>query len=223
MQRHASGDRAAARGAAVSERTSNSLLSGATIAVEHDHVCVRNATGWLLASFKIGDNPSFPEFVTQAVGHQEHWLKGDSAPEPCPAPGVMDRFSDQEFATILCGHLVSTPDIAERDREFLEQAYRRFKAASAPPPVLEQWQPIATAPKDGTCVDLWVDGERWSDCLWGAPHHSCGEEGAYCDSDEHSLGPSWVFTTLNHRLETEPSHWRPVPEGPRITKGSDHA
>jgi hypothetical protein len=61
-------------------------------------------------------------------------LEACSGHEPCPAPSVMDRFSDQEFATILCGHLVSTPDIAERDREFLEQAYRRFKAASAPPP-----------------------------------------------------------------------------------------
>jgi hypothetical protein len=30
------------------------------------------------------------------------------------------------------------------------------------------WQPIETAPKDGTVVDLWVRGRgRVTDCVWG--------------------------------------------------------
>jgi len=86
-------------------------------------------------------------------------------------------------------------------------------AASAPPPVPE-WQRIETAPKDGTCVDLFVDDERWPDCVWGLPNHSCGEDEGYCDSDWHSLEEGWVFTTLNMAIEASPSHWMLPPSGP---------
>jgi hypothetical protein len=33
-----------------------------------------------------------------------------------------------------------------------------------------QWEPIKTAPKDGTLVDLWVDGARLPDCRWGSQY-----------------------------------------------------
>lgn len=81
--------------------------------------------------------------------------------------------------------------------------------ASAKP---EGWRPIDSAPKDGTCIDLFVDGERWADCYWGAPEHSCGESGQYCDSEWHGASDGWVWSTMNEFLPRDepPSHWMPV-------------
>lgn len=79
------------------------------------------------------------------------------------------------------------------------------------------WQPIQTAPKDGTVIDLFVGGEfpgRYADCYWGKPEHCCGEMGQYCDSDWHSAKPGWV-TDFNDFLGEEPTHWMPVPAAPR--------
>jgi hypothetical protein len=77
------------------------------------------------------------------------------------------------------------------------------------------WRPIGNAPKDGTVVDLWGDGERWTDCFWGKPEHCCGEEGSYCDSDWHGESEGWVYSTLNMRLSQEPTHFRPLPAPPQ--------
>lgn len=63
------------------------------------------------------------------------------------------------------------------------------------------WQPIATAPKDGSDVDLWVGGERipearwergrWS--VWGLSQYDC-------------MG--WVV------VQGKPTHWMPLPGPP---------
>lgn len=37
-----------------------------------------------------------------------------------------------------------------------------------PPAASRSWQPISTAPKDGSYVDLWASGERFTDCRWGS-------------------------------------------------------
>jgi len=69
------------------------------------------------------------------------------------------------------------------------------------------WQPIGTTPKDGTLVDLWVDGERRPDCCWhvaAGPNDTSGwwdkyaayGDGDYLDWDEH------------------PTHWMQRPEAP---------
>lgn len=77
------------------------------------------------------------------------------------------------------------------------------------------WQPIETAPKDGTVIDLWApSGDRWSDCFWGKPVHECGEMGQHCDSDWHSAAPNWVFSMFNEFLHVPPTHWLPIPAGP---------
>lgn len=68
------------------------------------------------------------------------------------------------------------------------------------------WQPINTAPKDGTKVDLWVKSKwygyhRVPDCSW----------------DNHYQ--TFIFFTENGFFSVEeeygvPTHWRPIPEGP---------
>lgn len=82
--------------------------------------------------------------------------------------------------------------------------------------VPQGWQPIETAPKDGTVIDLWHEEfGREADCYWGLPHHCCGEMGSLCDSDWHSLEPGWVGT-FNEIMSPANAytHWMPLPPAP---------
>jgi len=89
-------------------------------------------------------------------------------------------------------------------------------APSSPVPVeAVGWQPIETAPKDGSIIDLFADGQRWSDCYWGKPLHFCGEAGQYCDSDWHSEPDGWTWSAVNEPFPfDEPTHWMPLPAAP---------
>ena len=80
-------------------------------------------------------------------------------------------------------------------------------------------QPIVTAPKDGTLVDLFhKEFGRHADCYWGRPDHVCGEAGQYCDSDWHGLAEGWVCGTFNECLDAEDfTHWMPRPAAPAAT------
>jgi hypothetical protein len=82
------------------------------------------------------------------------------------------------------------------------------------------WQPIETAPKDGTVIDLWINGSRTPDAYWGRPDHTCGEAGRYCDCCPTYDG--WVDSTFMHYLNGddgmlghEPTHWMPLPPAPQ--------
>ena len=60
------------------------------------------------------------------------------------------------------------------------------------------WRDIATAPRDGTRVDLWADGHRFTDCLWGEwPDRSC-----------------WC-SLVGIGVPAYPTHWMPIPGAPR--------
>jgi hypothetical protein len=70
------------------------------------------------------------------------------------------------------------------------------------------WQPIDTAPKDGTRVDLWAKmwqvyndeftGKRFADCYWTNGDSMSGRHAHW-----RELDPSW-----------RPTHWMPLPEPP---------
>jgi hypothetical protein len=66
------------------------------------------------------------------------------------------------------------------------------------------WQPIATAPKDGTHVDLWVNGQRLPDCWW----FEADDVDAYW-VQRYSETKSAFFD-----VDGEPTHWMPIPKGP---------
>lgn len=100
---------------------------------------------------------------------------------------------------------------------------RRFRLGYTPAKALHdalaprRWQPIDSAPKDGTFIDVWSGGEfpgRWTDVFWGKPDHECGEMGEYCDSDWHGLEPGWVCSTFQDPLHFDPSHWMLPPSPP---------
>jgi hypothetical protein len=98
-------------------------------------------------------------------------------------------------------------------------------AAPLPREAATVWQPIETAPKDGTVIDLYVGGEfegRRASCYWGKPEHDCGEHGRYCDSDWHDLDDGWV-DDLNEPLASweQPTHWMPLPAAPAAASNGE--
>ena len=76
------------------------------------------------------------------------------------------------------------------------------------PVAVDEWQPIDTAPRDGTPVDLWgvnhlhprKTGRRATDVTWGRVRDWLGNER---DDWQHGQGDDF-----------EPTHWCPVPAAP---------
>lgn len=61
-----------------------------------------------------------------------------------------------------------------------------------------QWQPIATAPTDGTLIDLWVDGSRLANCYRG----------------QGLLNESWLCNGFPIHESNKITHWMPLPSDP---------
>jgi len=59
------------------------------------------------------------------------------------------------------------------------------------------WQPIATAPKDGTVVDLWWKGQRMTGCWWNITMEK------------------WTDDRSGLFYKPDPSHWMPSPPDPK--------
>lgn len=77
---------------------------------------------------------------------------------------------------------------------------------------LEMWQPIETAPKDFTEIDIW-NGERIPNCSWGQTTYG-RQVGFVYQSDYDSNGP--VI-----ELVRDPTHWKPLPAPPSTKLATD--
>jgi hypothetical protein len=80
---------------------------------------------------------------------------------------------------------------------------------------MSAWQPIETAPRDGTSVDLWVDGEfphRIANAEFREP--TDGEWWAHGGDTIDTPDATWcdMFGPLGK--EEQPTHWQPLPEAP---------
>jgi len=73
---------------------------------------------------------------------------------------------------------------------------------------MTDWQPIETAPKDGTVVDLWADG-RLANCLWER-HLDDHWRQQYSEATGSSFGVSDLL----------PTHWMPLPEPPQLSSAA---
>lgn len=65
------------------------------------------------------------------------------------------------------------------------------------------WQPISTAPTDGTVIDLWAKGRRYPDCRWNYDHW----EQEYAEVYGVTFDP---FSMEDNK----PSHWMKIPNPP---------
>lgn len=83
---------------------------------------------------------------------------------------------------------------------------------------MSKWQPIETAPTDGTFVWCYANGEqfsaRWLDECPSAPDdygHDAGwsSKCGWCAPGNSGLRPEYQWPPLN-----QPTHWMPLPEPP---------
>ena len=73
------------------------------------------------------------------------------------------------------------------------------------------WQPIETAPKDGTKIDLWADGGRLVDARWRSiseMHEDDPETYAWYWPEIETEGEyaRWVEVQIG----IAPTHWKPI-------------
>ena len=69
---------------------------------------------------------------------------------------------------------------------------------------MNTWQPIATAPRDGTVIDVWYWDARITDVFWHKADVGYAYEG-------------WMYYNVTDwdRLDNECiTHWMPLPESP---------
>ena len=62
---------------------------------------------------------------------------------------------------------------------------------------MTEWQPIETAPKDGTDVLVWCGGAMFIACM--------------------DVG-RWFFDRTDHSVKPIPTHWMPLPKPPEPNK-----
>lgn len=197
-------------------------------------------TGWKLVPVVATD-----EMVTAYLqANDAYWRRADELPKKIgkwrmgsPSEATAEGYRAMLTAAPPAASGDSTPPSEPRslevhfDREHGGLAFGKGDPSGALRPEPEaagqgRWQPIETAPKDGTVIDLWIGGEfprREAECYWGKPPHECGEMGRLCDSDWHDLENGWV---PGHGLfefslsDGEITHWMPLPEPPQAASGS---
>ena len=72
-----------------------------------------------------------------------------------------------------------------------------------------RWQPIETAPRDGTLIDLWA-GERIANCAWNVP--------SKCWAERVGAG----FGGKHWAVVNNPTHWMPLPAASGQPKDPAH-
>jgi hypothetical protein len=78
---------------------------------------------------------------------------------------------------------------------------------------MSEWQPIETAPKDGTPILIWQ------------PDRDPKPNDGYCDDHRYAIGywrlahPGWTINATpwgnRNSASVNPTHWMPLPEPPR--------
>jgi len=72
-----------------------------------------------------------------------------------------------------------------------------------------EWQPIETAPKDGTSFLGW-DGKYVTEMIWASHEDDDGHVGWCCAGFSYG----GVLYDLHYTPLGEPTHWKPLPEPP---------
>jgi Lar family restriction alleviation protein len=137
-----------------------------------------------------------------------------------------DAVTDEPFAWVIPGSDTANDRgfidaMAWEEGEFSKPLYAHPPLDTRPSPApaaVEAWQPISTAPKDGTEVLLWA--ESWG-MTWGVQigHFDAFKwvvsEGAVSENDE-DFDPEAEIDENDFDDETNlgPTHWMPLPAPP---------
>jgi len=138
-----------------------------------------------------------------------------SAPEllPCPFCGTeIDLLNYAIGAIIICGKCGASMarDHSQYDKTICDGLVTAWNTREDLAP---QWQDIATAPKDGTQVDLWSDrGFRYPNAAWDVVDYPMDASGdniyGWTDSSHHgSIKNGGPYT-----------HWMPLPKPPEAAQ-----
>ena len=124
-----------------------------------------------------------------------------------------DRLREKAQNEATC---VALADIAREDRkEIVRLREENERLKSNPPQSLLPWQPIATAPKDGTHVLLSYPG-RVTYGYWLALEVGklVGDCGGVCRCPEYDEPPDpfWYSDDGGFTEEHPPTHWMTLPE-----------
>ena len=85
---------------------------------------------------------------------------------------------------------------------------------------MSEWQPIDTAPRDGTVIDVWLNHETLADIEFYCqmPPTRSGGKGCF---GGRSTGWMWLngkfrpyLRGLQATVFVQPTHWMPLPEPP---------
>ena len=82
---------------------------------------------------------------------------------------------------------------------------------------LPAWQPIATAPKDGTLIDIWIGGQRTADVKWCLPYQSYNNKQrppSFCQYGVVDYDGIEGWEELYQEWSVPPTHWMPIPSAP---------
>lgn len=76
---------------------------------------------------------------------------------------------------------------------------------------MSEWQPIETAPKDGTLIDAWAGNKRVVNIRWEPEDYAKGECWAEAFPASRGMAGSDCFPAY---LRPQPTHWMPTPTAP---------
>ena len=129
------------------------------------------------------------------------------------AAAIKRHFAGDSF---IKASIPARPD--DTDLMLTDALASAIAALRAQPPAPSGWQPIETAPKDGTLVDLFVDGHREADCCW----HRLDWEIAHLQWPTDSMGwATWSERDGEYgRFDPAPTHWQPFPAPPQTPEGT---
>lgn len=126
--------------------------------------------------------------------------------------------NDDDFMSSLCECLSDWGLDMIRDNE-MHDLYDLWCAARRTTPDREAWQPIETAPKDGTQILGWCSNYGARQTHWHF-YGECSIAKAQFDAGKGESGNWYWEEPLNHWLSSwKPTHWMPLPAAPTSDKG----